>query len=77
MTKFKTGIIGAAGYTGGELIRLLIHHPHCELVYIHSNSQKGKKLAEVHPDLLGESDFKNKKLNLKKPSHSNMSFRRI
>jgi N-acetyl-gamma-glutamyl-phosphate reductase len=57
MTKFKTGIIGAAGYTGGELIRLLIHHPHCELVYIHSNSQKGKKLEEVHPDLLGESNL--------------------
>lgn len=57
MTKFKIGIIGAAGYTGGELIRLLVHHPHCELVYIHSNSQKGKKLEEVHPDLLGESDL--------------------
>ncbi len=57
MNKIKTGIIGAAGYTGGELIRLLIHHPNCELVYIHSNSQKGKKLEEVHPDLLGESDL--------------------
>ena len=57
MNKIKTAIIGAAGYTGGELIRLLIHHPSCELVYIHSNSQKGKKLAEVHPDLLGESDL--------------------
>lgn len=57
MNKIKTGIIGAAGYTGGELIRLLIHHPHCELAYIHSNSQKGKKLEEVHPDLLGESDL--------------------
>lgn len=57
MNKIKTAIIGAAGYTGGELIRLLIHHPHCELVYIHSNSQKGKKLEEVHPDLIGESDL--------------------
>ncbi|MEX2591541.1 MAG: N-acetyl-gamma-glutamyl-phosphate reductase [Anditalea sp.] len=57
MNKIKTAIIGAAGYTGGELIRLLIHHPYCELVYIHSNSQNGKKLEEVHPDLLGESEL--------------------
>src|SRR5690554_5926747 len=57
MNKIRTAIIGAAGYTGGELIRLLIHHPQCELVFIHSNSQKGKKLEEVHPDLLGESDL--------------------
>lgn len=57
MTKIRTAIIGAAGYTGGELIRLLLQHPHCELVHIHSNSQKGKRLDEVHPDLLGESDL--------------------
>ena len=57
MNKIRTAIIGAAGYTGGELIRLLIHHPQCELVSIHSNSQKGKKLTDVHPDLIGESDL--------------------
>ncbi len=57
MTKIKTAIIGAAGYTGGELIRLLVHHPACELVYIHSNSQKGKKVSEVHPDLIGDCDL--------------------
>ncbi len=57
MTKIKTAIIGAAGYTGGELLRILLHHPLCELVYIHSNSQKGKKLEDVHPDLIGESDL--------------------
>ena len=57
MNKIRTAIVGAAGYTGGELIRLLLHHPHCELVHIHSNSQKGKRLDEVHPDLLGESDL--------------------
>lgn len=53
----KTAIIGAAGYTGGELIRLLVHHPNCELVYIHSNSQVGKHVTEVHPDLIGDCDL--------------------
>ncbi len=55
MNKIKTAIIGAAGYTGGELLRLLVHHPACELVYVHSNSQKGKKVADVHPDLIGDT----------------------
>ena len=57
MTKVKTAIIGAAGYTGGELLRLLVHHPQCELVCLHSSSQKGKKIAEIHPDLLGDCDL--------------------
>lgn len=57
MTKIKTAIIGAAGYTGGELLRLLVHHPACELVYVHSNSQKGKKVSEVHPDLIGDCEL--------------------
>lgn len=57
MTKLKTAIIGAAGYTGGELIRLLVHHPACELVYVHSNSQKGKKVTDVHQDLLGDCEL--------------------
>ncbi|EIM76288.1 N-acetyl-gamma-glutamyl-phosphate reductase [Nitritalea halalkaliphila LW7] len=57
MKKIKTAVIGAAGYTGGELLRLLVHHPHCELIKVHSNSQKGKAVAEVHPDLLGDCDL--------------------
>ena len=57
MKRIKTAIIGAAGYTGGELLRLLVHHPACELVYVHSNSQKGKRVDVVHPDLLGDSDL--------------------
>lgn len=57
MTKIKTAVIGAAGYTGGELLRILVHHPDCELVSVHSNSQKGKKVSDVHPDLIGDCDL--------------------
>ncbi len=53
--KQKVSIIGGAGYTGGELIRLLLNHPQTELVSVHSRSQNGKLLSEVHPDLLGET----------------------
>lgn len=55
MKKIKTAIIGAAGYTGGELLRLLVHHPQVDLVYAHSNSQKGKKVSDLHPDLIGDT----------------------
>ncbi|MGY6523215.1 MAG: N-acetyl-gamma-glutamyl-phosphate reductase [Mongoliitalea sp.] len=57
MTKIKTAIIGGAGYTGGELLRLLIHHPHVEIAYVHSNSQKDKPVTHSHPDLIGETDL--------------------
>lgn len=57
MKTIKTGIVGAAGYTGGELLRLLIHHPNVAIQWIHSNSQKGKSLELVHPDLIGDSDL--------------------
>ena len=57
MTKIKTAVIGAAGYTGGELLRILVHHPDCELVCVHSNSQKGKKVSDVHPDLIGDCEL--------------------
>ena len=53
----KVGIIGAAGYTGGELIRLLINHPAVDLRLIHSKSSAGKPLYSVHQDLLGETDL--------------------
>lgn len=55
--KINVAIIGAAGYTGGELLRLLVHHPMVNLTYVHSNSQKGKRVAEVHPDLIGDTDL--------------------
>jgi N-acetyl-gamma-glutamyl-phosphate reductase len=53
-SKIKTGIIGGAGYTGGELIRLLIHHPNAEIKFIHSRSNAGKLVSTVHQDLIGE-----------------------
>lgn len=58
MATIKTGIAGGAGYTGGELIRLLIRHPHAELKYIHSKSHAGQDLHLVHHDLLGETDLR-------------------
>ena len=53
----KTGIIGGAGYTAGELIRLLINHPDVEIVFIHSNSNAGNKITDVHTGLYGETDI--------------------
>lgn len=53
----KVGIIGAAGYTAGELIRILIHHPEVEVVLAQSESQSGKKVVEVHKDLIGETEL--------------------
>lgn len=56
-TKIKAGIIGGAGYTGGELIRLLIHHPGTIVSFIHSRSNAGQPVHKVHQDLLGETDL--------------------
>ncbi len=57
MNKLKAGIIGGAGYTGGELIRILLNHPSVEIGYIHSKSNAGKKLHAVHQDLVGETEI--------------------
>lgn len=57
MAKIKAGIIGGAGYTGGELIRLLINHPHAEIAFIHSKSNAGHPVYKVHADLIGETDL--------------------
>ncbi|MBO9617672.1 MAG: N-acetyl-gamma-glutamyl-phosphate reductase [Niabella sp.] len=54
----KAGIIGGAGYTGGELIRLLINHPEVKLAFIHSRSNAGKLVTDVHTDLIGDTDLK-------------------
>ena len=53
----RTGIIGGAGYTAGELIRLLINHPDVEIVFIHSESHAGDKVADVHSGLFGETQL--------------------
>lgn len=55
MKKIKAGIIGGAGYTAGELVRILLNHPEVELSYIHSSSHTGQPVASVHPDLWGET----------------------
>jgi N-acetyl-gamma-glutamyl-phosphate reductase len=57
-SSIKAGIIGGAGYTGGELIRLLINHPQAEISFIHSRSNADKPVHSVHQDLLGETDLK-------------------
>jgi N-acetyl-gamma-glutamyl-phosphate reductase len=57
MKKINVGIIGGAGYTGGELIRLLINHPGVRVSYIHSRSNAGKPVASVHHDLVGDTEL--------------------
>ena len=52
----RIGIIGGAGYTAGELIRLLINHPDAEITFIHSTSHAGDRVADVHGGLFGETD---------------------
>ncbi len=53
----KVGIIGGAGYTAGELIRLLIHHPQVEIAFIHSTSNAGNAISSVHGGLIGETEL--------------------
>ena len=53
----KAGIIGGAGYTAGELIRLLINHPAVKLKFVHSASNAGNKITDIHSGLYGETDL--------------------
>jgi N-acetyl-gamma-glutamyl-phosphate reductase len=53
----KIGIIGGAGYTAGELLRILLHHSQAEIAFAHSNSNAGKPIYAVHQDLIGETDL--------------------
>ena len=54
----KIGILGAAGYTGGELIRLLLNHPEAEIVFANSESNSGNLVSDVHEGLIGETELK-------------------
>ena len=58
MKRVRVGIIGGAGYTGGEAIRILVNHEGVELVFVHSNSNAGNQLSDVHADLLGDTDMR-------------------
>jgi N-acetyl-gamma-glutamyl-phosphate reductase len=55
--KIKAGIIGGAGFTGGETIRLLLNHPGVEIAFVHSRSNAGKPLYAAHADLIGETSL--------------------
>ncbi len=52
----KAGIIGGSGYTGGELIRILLNHPEVEIDFVYSTTRAGKKVSSAHPDLLGTTE---------------------
>jgi len=54
----KVGIIGGAGYTAGELLRILVNHPEVQLVFVHSESNAGNFISDVHQGLLGDTDLK-------------------
>lgn len=56
-SRIKVGIVGGAGYTAGELLRVLLHHPHTELAFVHSRSHADRPLYEVHTDLLGQTEL--------------------
>ena len=54
----RVGIIGGAGYTAGELIRLLLNHPDVSISWIHSSSNAGNLVADIHQGLYGESELR-------------------
>lgn len=53
----RAGIIGGAGYTGGELIRLLLRHPQAEITFVQSKSNAGNPLHQIHGDLAGDTSL--------------------
>lgn len=54
----KAGIIGGAGYTGGEMLRILINHPNVEIAFVNSTSNAGNLISDVHTDLIGDTDLR-------------------
>ncbi|MDD4226831.1 MAG: N-acetyl-gamma-glutamyl-phosphate reductase [Mariniphaga sp.] len=57
MMRVKVGIIGGAGYTAGELLRILINHPQVDILFVQSTSNAGNPVTQVHDDLLGDTDL--------------------
>ena len=53
----KVGIVGGAGYTAGELLRILLNHPEVNITFVNSSSNAGNKLYDVHEGLYGETDM--------------------
>ena len=58
MQKINIGIVGGAGYTGGELLRVLLRHPNAHISFVHSTSSAGELVSKVHADLLGDTPLK-------------------
>jgi N-acetyl-gamma-glutamyl-phosphate reductase len=58
MQKVNIGIVGGAGYTGGELLRVLLRHPNAHITFVHSTSSAGELVSKVHADLVGDTDLK-------------------
>jgi N-acetyl-gamma-glutamyl-phosphate reductase len=56
--KINAGIIGGAGYTGGEMLRILINHPNVEIAFVNSTSNAGNLVSDVHTDLFGDTDLR-------------------
>ncbi len=54
----KAGIIGGAGYTGGEMLRILVNHPQVEIAFVNSSSNAGNLISDVHTDLFGDTNLK-------------------
>ena len=53
----RIGILGGAGYTAGELIRLLLNHPEADIAFVHSESNAGNRLTDVHEGLFGDTEL--------------------
>ncbi len=58
MQKVNIGIVGGAGYTGGELLRVLLRHPNAHIAFVHSTSSASELVSKVHSDLVGDTDLK-------------------
>jgi len=57
-SKIRAGIIGGAGYTGGEMLRILVNHPNVDIAFVNSKSNTGNYVYEVHTDLFGDTELK-------------------